>query len=292
MESRIIFWNPRAAQVYGWSREEALGRITHELWQTRFPTSREQVDAELQTAGHWEGELQHMRRDGTAITVLSRQAIQHDAQGRPVAILEVNLDITEQRRAQKALQDSENRFRTLIENMLDAFAIFAAVRSESGQIVDFNWEFINEAGCRVTMRSKEELIGARLLQVLPADRESGLYDKYVQVVETGEPFYEESLYYEDVFDGKRLRRAFDIQATRLGDGFAVAWRDVTPRKQAEESLHEATRGCVFECRAGAPGRRTHRPAGRRQCASSKLSPTRSRTIYALRCVQSMGSHAF
>lgn len=74
-----------------------------------------------------------------------------------------------------------------------------------------------------------EILGKTMCELLPEHRETGLFDAYCQVVETGQPLVRESLIYEDVYNGKRLTRAFDFQATKLGDGFAVAWRDVTER---------------------------------------------------------------
>ena len=104
LNSAITFWNHGAEEHYGFLRAEALGRISHELLQTRFPQPSDEVDAALFTGGRWEGELIHARRDGTRIIVASRQALQRDESGAPVAILEINNDITGQRRAADDLE--------------------------------------------------------------------------------------------------------------------------------------------------------------------------------------------
>ena len=137
---------------------------------------------------------------------------------------------------EEELRKSEERFRTSVENMLDCFGIYSAIRDGSGRIVDFRIEYVNEAACANNLMTKDEQIGKRLCELLPAHRETGLFDEYCQVVETGKPLIKESLTYADVYEEQRLTRAFDIRITKLGDGFAATWRDITDRKQMEESL--------------------------------------------------------
>jgi PAS domain S-box-containing protein len=105
-ESRVRFWNREAQSVYGYSAQEAIGRVTHELLATVFPESREAADEALARDGHWDGELRHRRKDGSEILVSSRQAMQNDPDGHPLAIIELNSDITAQRQAEHDLLDS------------------------------------------------------------------------------------------------------------------------------------------------------------------------------------------
>ena len=107
LESRVIFWNRGAENTYGWTAEEAIGRVTHELLKTRFPVSQEAVDVALQERGEWEGELTHITRKGTAIVVTSRQSLRRDERGAAAAILEINRDITERKRAEEALRKAQ-----------------------------------------------------------------------------------------------------------------------------------------------------------------------------------------
>ena len=113
MNDVITYWNRGAEERYGWSSEEAVGRISHELMQTSFPKALEEINAELLETGRWEGELVHIRRDRTPVMVASRWALQRDESGSPVAILETNNDITERKRGE-ALFAGEKRLLEMI----------------------------------------------------------------------------------------------------------------------------------------------------------------------------------
>src|SRR5579859_1746483 len=99
----ITSWSRGAEDLYGWSRAEALGQVIHTLLQTQFPISRDDVVQTLRRTGQWEGELVHTRRDGALRVVASRQAVRRDETGQPVAILEINTDITQRKRMEDDL---------------------------------------------------------------------------------------------------------------------------------------------------------------------------------------------
>lgn len=136
----------------------------------------------------------------------------------------------------KQLEESEERFRTSIENMLDCFGIYTSIRDEFGNILDFRTEYVNTAACFSNQMTKEEQIGKNLCDLLPAHRLSGLFAEYCKVVETGIPLEKEAFIYSDIFNKQYLTRAFDIRITKLGDGFVASWRDVTARQLSEERL--------------------------------------------------------
>jgi PAS domain S-box-containing protein len=103
LKGRILLWNTGAEQMYGWSSEEAVGRIAHDLKQTKFPRPLEEIKARLLAHGHWEGEVIHVRKDGQRIVVASQWVLHRDENDNPKAILEVNNDITERKQAEREI---------------------------------------------------------------------------------------------------------------------------------------------------------------------------------------------
>lgn len=101
VNSRIVFWNTGAQQMYGWTADEVLEKSSHQLFKTVFPRPVEEIKAQLFARGHWEGELIHTRKSGDQIVVASRWILHRDENNKPLAILEINNDITERRRAEE-----------------------------------------------------------------------------------------------------------------------------------------------------------------------------------------------
>ncbi len=99
----ITFWNRGAQELYGWTVNEAVGRVAHDLLQTEFPAPLDEITTQLIRTGRWEGELTHTRRDGSKVVVASRWSLQRNEQAQPVATLETNNDITARKRAEEEL---------------------------------------------------------------------------------------------------------------------------------------------------------------------------------------------
>ena len=119
MNNVITYWNRGAEESYGWKAEEVIGKTTHQLLQTAFPAPLDEINAELLRTGRWEGELRHTRADGTHLLVASRWSLQRDDRQNPVAILELNNDITERKHAEDALRRQAN----LLEQTHDAIIV-------------------------------------------------------------------------------------------------------------------------------------------------------------------------
>lgn len=106
-DGRITFWNRGAEDVYGWTREEALGHGSYELLNTQAGESLEKIERQVIEQGRWEGELRETRKDGSEITVASRWAAQKDAEGKTIALLETNSDVTEQMMLAQQLREAQ-----------------------------------------------------------------------------------------------------------------------------------------------------------------------------------------
>jgi PAS domain S-box-containing protein len=104
LDNVVIYWNRGGEELYGWKRQDVVGKVAHQVLSTLFPTPLEQITEELFRSGRWEGELLQTRRDGMQVTVSSRWSVQRDNEGHPIGTLETNTDITERKRVEDALR--------------------------------------------------------------------------------------------------------------------------------------------------------------------------------------------
>jgi PAS domain S-box-containing protein len=149
--SNIVYWNRAAERLYGWQKDEARGKTSYELLQTKFPKPRAEIETDVFEKGAWEGELTHRRRDGTSVVVSSRWALRTDPAGNPVAILESNRDIT-------IRKIQEDKFRNLLESAPDAIVIVDG----DGQI-----QLVNAQAEIVFGYSRQEMLGQQVELLVP-----------------------------------------------------------------------------------------------------------------------------
>jgi PAS domain S-box-containing protein len=103
MDDRILFWNRGAEMMYGWSKSEALGRVTYDLHKTEFPQPLDEILGTLTKEGHWQGEVVHYTRFGARLDVSAHWSLQTDAAGAPMRIFAINTDITARKRTEANL---------------------------------------------------------------------------------------------------------------------------------------------------------------------------------------------
>src|SRR2546421_2195353 len=101
--SIIVFWNRGAEELYGWTAQEAIGKVTHNLLQTHFPVSREVLDSLLATGEQWEGELVHTRKDGTRIDISLSISPIKNKEGQITGASKIARDISERKQLQQHL---------------------------------------------------------------------------------------------------------------------------------------------------------------------------------------------
>jgi PAS domain S-box-containing protein len=118
LKGEIVSWSGGTEKLYGYSREEAVGRVSHELLQTEFPEPLERIESELAQTGIWEGELSHCKKDGSRVAVASLWALHRNAAGDPVRILESNTDITKRKQAEQGLAEQAQELSRQADELL------------------------------------------------------------------------------------------------------------------------------------------------------------------------------
>ena len=140
----ITYWSRGAERLYGWPREEAIGRSSHDLLQTSAPAPMREIEALIEKDGQWLGELVHTTRDGRKAVVESRQV--RVCYGNEQYVLETDRDIADRKEAETALLESERFTRRVLDNL---FA-FVGVMSLDGTLIAVNRAPLEAAGIQAS----------------------------------------------------------------------------------------------------------------------------------------------
>jgi PAS domain S-box-containing protein len=144
-------------------------------------------------------------------------------------------DITERKQAEKALRDSESRYRMLFQNMLDGFAYCRMLFDERGRPDDFVYLDVNAAFARLT--GLHDVVGKRVTEVLPGIRESqpDLLETYGRVARSGDPER-----FEIDFQPLGIWLSISVYSPHP-DHFVAVFDNITERKRAEQTLRDSDR---------------------------------------------------
>ena len=134
----------------------------------------------------------------------------------------------------QALQNSDARFQAAAEGSLDSFFILQSERDLTGEIIDFSIEYANSRGTELLSRPESSLIGARVSETFPHARVQPFLQQYSDIIKSGEPAEEEF----PVQSEKGTTTWIYQQIVPLADGVAISSRDITARKQAEQTIRE------------------------------------------------------
>ncbi len=146
----------------------------------------------------------------------------------------VRSESTERRvvRLEAGLAKCEACFDVSVGSLIDPFALLRPLR-ESGEIVDFVYEYTNDAVCEASGLRHELLIGTRMLKRRTHLAPVGLFDAYVTVMETDEPLALDDFAQPGRRGGDSERRSFDLRALKAGELLVLTWRDVTERDRVD-----------------------------------------------------------
>lgn len=135
--------------------------------------------------------------------------------------------ITERRRVENALRETEERLRAFMDSAPDSFILFDST---------LNFVNVNDATLKyhASWTEKQDVIGKNITEIIPDVKESGRYKQYLDVVKTGEPLLLDDLAPHPKFGKRHL----SVRAFKVGKGLGMIVSDITERKQAGEALRE------------------------------------------------------
>jgi len=229
MGRRFLEFNKVFCELLGYSREELLQMTPADVSSPEYASQVVPRLAELRQVGHAFFESAYVRRDGTIIPIeLSTRIIEF--KGKPT-VLSIARDVTERKRMETALKESEERYRMMFRSMGDAVAVYEAM--DQGN--DFVFRDFNEAAERIEKIKSEDVIGRSILEVFPGVKDLGLFEVFQRVWKTGKPEHLPAGIYKD----RRIVGWRENYVYKLPSGELVAvYQDVTDRKRLEEELRQ------------------------------------------------------
>lgn len=229
---RIIHWSEGCSRLYGFTHEEALGRVSHKLLKTQFPEPLDKIHAKLRKNGRWEGELTHIRGDGKAIVVASLWILRD--RSKTPAVLEIGSDITRLKEAEEALRRNEEQLR--VATMAAEIGVWSWKSGTDGVSVSSNWRRLYgvETEAKVTFRTWHDAIH-------PEDRDRAVAELNAVKPENPEFSFEYRVLNPDgtirwIVDRGRAQFDSSGKATEMA-GINL---DISKRKRAEEALLRTT----------------------------------------------------
>lgn len=236
-EQKVTLINPKGCEILGYSEEEILG----ENWFEKFLLSENSDEIKSVfdqiISGHNEAVEYYenfiIRKDGSKRIIAWHNSVLHDSRGEIVGLFSSGEDITDRKRSELELSESEEKFRVLYNNSPD---MYISVSPDDAGILQCNKTLLNKTGY-----SREEVIGFPIFKMYHDDCMDEVKKAFQQFVETGKVQDKELILKRK--DGSRIDVSLNANAVLNDEGKIMysisSWRDITERKHAEEKLKES-----------------------------------------------------
>jgi len=235
LAGNLAFFNDSLCQTLGYTRNEMMGMNNRQYMDEENARKVYQIFNEIYRTGKpcTRADWESIRKDGTKLSISSSVSLITDSQGKPIGFRGLLRDITQQKQAEEELRQSEEKHRTILENVVEGY-----------YEVDLagNFTFVNDAVCNDTGYSRDELIGMNNRDYMDKQTARKVYQKFGEVYTTGETASEFG--FEVIRkDGTKLSSACSISLIRDAEGQPIGFRgvirDITEQKQAKEALRQS-----------------------------------------------------
>ncbi|WP_183930778.1 hybrid sensor histidine kinase/response regulator [Rhizobium mongolense] len=229
----VTEWSAGCENMYGWTREEAVGKAVEELLASQYPEPRENVSEQLRQQGYWQGEIIHRHKDGYDVYVTSRCMVVKPSDGEAV-IIQTDNDISDLKRAESEVNAREAHLRSILATVPEAMIVI----DERGIVISFSTAAEKLFGIKA-----DEICGRNISNLMPSpDRDA--HDDYIaRYIKTGE---RRIIGYGRVVTGQRADGSKFPMELHVGETtangeriFTGFVRDLTGRYKIEEDLRQA-----------------------------------------------------
>ncbi len=239
LQFNVTTWNSGAENIHGITAEEIVGHKVDEFIDYEYRgESRQMQLTHLFNYGYWSGEISYLRPDGRQIHLFSSISFVTDQTGQHIGLVEVQRDITEKRKAEEALRNSEERYRTLIDALSEGLSLI----NREGEVITCNKSVESIFDDKIS-----NIIGTSIYQSRwKCIREDGTDMPLeevpaVQVLQTGKPVHNRVLGIhrangELVWISANAEPLYYSSERTTPDAVVVSFNDITARKIAEMEL--------------------------------------------------------
>ncbi|MGE5657711.1 MAG: PAS domain S-box protein [Actinomycetota bacterium] len=233
--NRVIYWNVRAEELYGLKVREAQGKLLSECYQFHWLNLEDEAAAAeaLNTVGFWQGKNIHYKLNGERIDVESSVSVLKDEGGNAFGLLAVIRNISERQQAEKALKQSEEQYRRIVETTLEGIW---------GLDADNKTSFVNARMANMLGYTVAEMQGVPLLDFMAAEDQKiaqAYLERRHQGIEENHDFRFRRKDGSDLWAIVAATPILDDAGQYVG-GFAML-TDISDRKRVEESLRQYER---------------------------------------------------
>jgi PAS domain S-box-containing protein len=240
MNLNHTYVSPSVKTLIGYEPEEFLKlRVSETMTPSSWDLTTKKLSKEIEKYEHGEItklqilQLEMKRKDGSTIWTEVKASFARDENQRPIGIIGVCREITERKKMEETLRKSEERYRTILDEMADAYFEVD---------VAGNYTFLNDACCHHLGYSREELIGTSFRDQMVKEELEKVYKAFGKIYMTGKP--ERNIFYKmirkDGTIGFAEMTGFPLKNQQEEViGFRGVGQDVTERKRAEDALRES-----------------------------------------------------
>ena len=229
LEGHVQYFNNGAERLLGWAAEEVRGRRTVDLFFEDASTFAKAQEELLQT-GEWDGEVPAITKARKPIIIHSRWTLVRGRSGEPSHIVSISTDITGRKRAEEALRQSQERYRSLAESSPDAIFIL-----DQDSVI----QYVNQVAVQWLGKPEPELLGHSQSEFFPQARARQHQEVIERIFKTGKGARTER---NDSFQGTEKWVETRLVPLRNREGMVThvmgIARDLTEQKRTEESLRE------------------------------------------------------
>lgn len=234
MDGVIRRWTAGCERLYGWTREEAVGRIVHELLATEFPEPLADLRQKILQEKRWSGEVVHQHKNGRRLFVATRWVAAEVLDGQVSVIIQTNNDVTEMKAMQETIAEREAHLLSILDTVPDAMIVI----DERGEITSFSPAAEKLFGYRAS-----DVCGQNVRILMPnPDRDA--HDRYIsRYLQTG---HRRIIGYGRIVRGQRKDKTTFPMELAVGEAisggkriFTGFIRDLTSRHKIEDELRQS-----------------------------------------------------